>query len=61
MYDILNIALIIAAAVLAFLLGRRLSGKSETETKATTSLIRSIQAIAELAVLEYVTEGVAEI
>jgi len=61
MYDILNIALIIAAAILAFLLGRKLSGKSETETKATTSLIRSIQAIAELAVLEYVTEGVAEI
>lgn len=61
MYDILYIAVIAAAAFLAFLLGRKLAGRSETETKATTSLIRSIQAIAELAVLEYVTEGVAEI
>ena len=61
MYDILYIAVIAAAAFLAFLLGKRLAGRSETETKATTSLIRSIQAIAELAVLEYVTEGVAEI
>ncbi|MBN2314656.1 MAG: DUF4230 domain-containing protein, partial [Sedimentisphaerales bacterium] len=32
-----------------------------TESKTTTFLIKSIQAIAELAVLEYITEGVAEI
>ena len=61
MHDILYIAVIAAAAFLAFVLGRKLSGRSETQTKTTTSLIRSIQAIAELAVLEYVTEGVAEI
>jgi len=61
MYDILYVAVIAAAAFLAFLLGKKLAGRSRTETKATTSLIRSIQAIAELAVLEYVTEGVAEI
>ena len=61
LYDILYLAVIVAAAFLAFLLGRKLAGRSTTETKTTTSLIRSIQAIAELAVLEYITEGVAEI
>jgi hypothetical protein len=61
LYDILYIALILLAAILAFLLGRKLAGRADTQTKTTTSLIRSIQAIAELAVLEYVTEGVAEI
>lgn len=61
LYDILYLAVIVAAAFLAFLLGKKLAGRSTTETKTTTSLIRSIQAIAELAVLEYITEGVAEI
>jgi len=61
LYDVLYLAVIVAAAFLAFLLGRKLAGRSKTESKTTTSLIRSIQAIAELAVLEYITEGVAEI
>ena len=61
LYDILYLAVIAAVGFLAFVLGRKLSGRTETETKTTTSLIRSIQAIAELAVLEYITEGVAEI
>lgn len=45
----------------AFVIGRKLAAKPRTESKTTTFLIRSIQAIAELAVLEYITEGVAEI
>ena len=52
---------IASAAGLAFILGRRLAGTPTVESKTTTSLIRSIQAIAELAVLEYITEGVTEI
>lgn len=52
---------IASAAGLAFILGRKFAGKSQVETKTNTSLIRSIQAIAELAVLEYITEGVTEI
>jgi hypothetical protein len=46
---------------LAFLMGRKLAPRPKTESKTTTFLIKSIQAIAELAVLEYITEGVAEI
>ena len=52
---------LIAVAVLAFIVGKRLSKSDRTESKTTTFMLRSIQAIAELAVLEYVTEGVAEI
>jgi hypothetical protein len=48
-------------AVLAFYTGKKLAPKKITESKTTTFLIKSIQAIAELAVLEYITEGVAEI
>jgi hypothetical protein len=59
--DILYLVAAVAAAFLAFLLGRKLAGQSTVQSTATTSLIRSIQAIAELAVLEYITEGVAEI
>ncbi len=61
MTDILYIVAGVIAAVLAFLLGKKLSAPPTTETKTNTSLIRSIQAIAELAVLEYITEGVTEI
>jgi hypothetical protein len=61
MHDILYVAVVAAVAFLAFVIGRKLAGRTETQTKTTTSLIRSIQAIAELAVLEYITEGVAEI
>ncbi len=48
-------------AVLAFYIGRKVAPKKITESKTTTFLIKSIQAIAELAVLEYRTEGVTEI
>ena len=48
-------------AILAYYIGRKLAPKKVTESKTTTFLIKSIQAIAELAVLEYITEGVAEI
>jgi len=59
--DILYVAVVAAVAFLAFVIGRRLAGRTDVQIKTTTSLIRSIQAIAELAVLEYITEGVAEI
>lgn len=51
----------IIIGVLAFFIGRRLACPPSTESKTSTFLIKSIQAIAELAVLEYITEGVAEI
>lgn len=38
-----------------------MSSSSGAQSKTTTFLLKSIQAIAELAVLEYITEGVAEI
>jgi len=43
------------------LIGKKLSATPRTESKTTTFLIKSIQAIAELAILEYITEGVTEI
>ena len=52
---------IIAIGLLAFIIGKKLASSSRVESKTTTFLIKSIQAIAELAVLEYVTEGVADI
>ena len=55
------ITVIIIIAGLAFYIGRKLAPQKVTESKTTTFLIKSIQAIAELAVLEYITEGVAEI
>jgi len=61
MEHVLYAIAIASAAGMAFILGRRLAGKPKIESKTTTSLIRSIQAIAELAVLEYITEGVTEI
>lgn len=60
-YDILYVLVVVAVAFLAFIIGRKLAGRNDTQTKTSSSLIRSIQAIAELAVLEYITEGVAEI
>jgi hypothetical protein len=59
--DIIYIVAIVSVAGLAYIIGRKLAGKTKTESKTTTFLLRSIQAIAELAVLEYITEGVAEI
>ena len=55
------ITVLIIIAGLAFYIGRKLAPQKVTESKTTTFLIKSIQAIAELAVLEYITEGVAEI
>lgn len=59
-YAIYITSLVIIAA-LAYFIGRKLSKAPKAESKTTTFLIKSIQAIAELAVLEYITEGVAEI
>jgi hypothetical protein len=55
------ISCIVIIAVLAYLIGKKQAATTTTESKTTTFLIKSIQAIAELAVLEYITEGVAEI
>ncbi len=52
---------VVAIGILAFFIGRRLAPKAEVQSKTTTFLIKSIQAIAELAILEYITEGVTEI
>jgi len=60
-YYAIYIFSIVIIGILAFFIGRKLAPKAATESKATTFLIKSIQAIAELAVLEYITEGVAEI
>jgi len=52
---------LLVGCVLAFFIGRKFAKKPAAESKVTTMLVRSIQAIAELAVLEYITEGVTEI
>ena len=59
-YAILGVSIAVVG-VLAFYAGRKLAGKPEVQSKTTTFLIKSIQAIAELAILEYRTEGVTEI
>jgi len=61
MWYAIYIASIVVIGLLAFLIGKKLSATPRTESKTTTFLIKSIQAIAELAVLEYITEGVTEI
>jgi hypothetical protein len=61
MWYAIYIAGIVVIGLLAFLIGKRLSTTPRTESKTTTFLIKSIQAIAELAILEYITEGVTEI
>jgi len=62
LYDIIySIGLVAIAGLIAFFIGRKMAAKPKTESKTTTFLIKSIQAIAELAVLEYRTEGVTEI
>lgn len=61
MHDILYLAVLAAVGFLAFVVGRKLSAAPKVVSKTTTFLIKSIQAIAELAVLEYRTEGVTEI
>ena len=62
LYDIIySIGLIAVAGGIAYFIGRRMAAKPKTQSKTTTFLLKSIQAIAELAVLEYRTEGVTEI
>ncbi len=61
MWYAIYIAGIVVIGLLAFLIGKKLSTTPRTESKTTTFLIKSIQAIAELAILEYRTEGVTEI
>ncbi len=61
MWYAIYIAGIVVIGLLAFLIGKKLSTTPRTESKTTTFLIKSIQAIAELAILEYITEGVTEI
>lgn len=61
MWYAIYITSVILIGALAFFIGRKLAGSPKTESKTSTFLIKSIQAIAELAVLEYITEGVAEI
>jgi len=60
-YYPVTISCIVIIAVLAYIIGKKRAAPLTTESKTTTFLIKSIQAIAELAVLEYITEGVAEI
>lgn len=57
----ISITIVVIIGALAFYIGRKFAGTTKAESKTTTFLIKSIQAIAELAVLEYITEGVAEI
>lgn len=61
MWYVISITSVIIVGLLAFFLGRKMSASSGIESKTNTFLIKSIQAIAELAVLEYITEGVTEI
>ena len=60
-YYAIYVSSVVIIGVLAFIIGKKLAPKTTTESKATTFPIKSVQAIAELAVLEYITEGVAEI
>jgi hypothetical protein len=60
-YYPVTILCIVVIGVLAYIIGKKRASTTTTESKTTTFLIKSIQAIAELAVLEYITEGVAEI
>jgi hypothetical protein len=61
MWYAIYITSIVVIGLSAFLIGKKLSAAPRTESKTTTFLIKSIQAIAELAILEYITEGVTEI
>jgi hypothetical protein len=62
LYDFLySVGLVAVAGSIAFFIGKKMAAKPKTQSKTTTFLMKSIQAIAELAVLEYRTEGVTEI
>ena len=60
-YYLVTVLCIVIIGVLAYIIGKKRASSTTTESKTTTFLIKSIQAIAELAVLEYIAEGVAEI
>ena len=61
MWYAIYITSIVVIGLLAFIIGKKKAVAPKAESKTTTFLIESIQAIAELAVLEYRTEGVTEI
>ena len=61
MWYAIYITSIVVIGLLAFFIGKKKAAAPKAESKTTTFLIKSIQAIAELAVLEYITEGVTEI
>jgi hypothetical protein len=61
MWYAIYITSVVIIGVLAFFIGKKLAGSPKAESKTNTFLIKSIQAIAELAILEYRTEGVTEI
>jgi len=61
MWYAVSITSVVIVGLLAFFIGKKMSTAPRAESKTTTFLIKSIQAIAELAVLEYITEGVTEI
>ena len=57
----LVISCVVIITILAYIIGKKRASVMTTESTTTIFLIKSIQAIAELAVLEYITEGSAEI
>ncbi|MBW7990537.1 MAG: DUF4230 domain-containing protein [Planctomycetes bacterium] len=61
MWSAIYITSIVVIGLLAFFIGKKKAAAPKVESKTTTFLIKSIQAIAELAVIEYITEGVTEI
>jgi hypothetical protein len=61
MWYAVSIISVVVVGLSAFYIGKRRAAAPKAESKTTTFLIKSIQAIAELAVLEYITEGVTEI
>ena len=61
MWIAISITSVVIVGLLAFFIGKKMSAAPKAEAKTTTFLIKSIRAIAELAVLEYITEGVTEI
>ncbi len=61
MWYAIYITSIVIIGLLAYFIGKKKAAAPKAESKTTTFLIKSIQAISELAVLEYITEGVTEI
>ena len=59
MRDLIYLVAVISIGALAFLIGRKFS-KNKSITKTSILLINSIRAIAELAVWEFLTDGIIE-